>query len=387
MVPDLQRLESSTAQLALQGIRRQRSAGTPTFFLHVMEHDHIDRIAGVPSGTYRKQPEETYIAMQRALGTCALDQYIWDNPLSMGQSGYENIEMGPTTGLDEIVLDGVVIDSPTAVVEHLEKYIFPRLAADTAGFDEAAEVGRIIASERSIQTRLGPSILKSGHGLVGFPCLAYVEYGYTHYFCAYALYPEVMEKHFKLQAEYWRKRNQAAARAYEAGGFPPLHRLDHDLADSRGTLVSIKSLDQIWFPHFLHALEPMLRTDIKLIWHCDGNLMALLPRLLDCGIQGFQGFQYEDGMNYERLCSLKTRDGDEPIIVAGVSVTGTLPRGTPADVKTELDYLARHGPKTGLFLTASSSIIPGVPWENLKVLWEGLTYYRTHDRHRGSTFW
>jgi hypothetical protein len=40
----------------------------------------------------------------------------------------------------------------------------------------------------------------------------------------------------------------------------------------------------------------------------------------------------------------------------------------------------RCGPETGLFLGASSSITPGVPWQNLATLVEGLTYYRTQGR-------
>jgi hypothetical protein len=152
------------------------------------------------------------------------------------------------------------------------------------------------------------------------------------------------------------------------------------MADSRGTLVSIQSLDKLWFPHFVHALEPVLQSGLNLIWHCDGNLMAMVPRLLDCGIKGFQGFQYEDGMDYERICAMKARDGDNLIIVAGVSVTRTLPMGSPSDVKRELEFLVRHGPKMGLFLSASSSVAPGVPWENMKMLWDGLTHYRSHGR-------
>ena len=85
-------------------------------------------------------------------------------------------------------------------------------------------------------------------------------------------------------------------------------------------------------------------------------------------------------MDYERICRMKDLQGRDLIIVAGVSVTRTLPLGSPADVRRELDWLVRQGPRTGLFLGASSSITPGVPWENLRTLIEGLAYYRTHGR-------
>lgn len=73
---------------------------------------------------------------------------------------------------------------------------------------------------------------------------------------------------------------------------------------------------------------------------------------------------------------MRARDGQGLLIWAGVSVTQTLPFGTPADVKRELSWLVENGPRTGLLLGASSSITPSVPWENVEALVEGLRHYR-----------
>jgi hypothetical protein len=368
------------AQLALDTINRVPTQGIPSWLIHPMDHVHIERLAGVGAGEYVRHPEDVYIAMQQNIGTCMLDQYIPRNPLSMGSKGYEKASLGATTGAEKVVLDGMVIDSPEAVVEHMEKFVFPGLQAAIENFDEDFRVREIIEAEHIIQERLGPNILKCPYGVVHFPSLAYFTYGYVNYFSAYALYPEVIEKHFSLQADLAILNNRAVVRAFYEGNLPRFCRLDHDIADSRGTLVRIESLDKMWFPHFARSIEPLCRAGIRLIWHCDGNLMEMVPRLLDCGIQGFQGFQYEDGMDYEQICRMKTLDGESLLIIAGVSVTRTLPMGTPEDVKRELKWLVENGPKTGLFLGASSSITPGVPWENLLALVEGLRYYREHGR-------
>jgi len=87
-------------------------------------------------------------------------------------------------------------------------------------------------------------------------------------------------------------------------------------------------------------------------------------------------------MDYEKICAMKTRDGEPLTIIAGVSVTRALPFGTSADVRKEMRWLVEHGPKTGLFLGCSSSIAPGVAWENLVALVEGLKYYQQHGRAR-----
>ena len=371
---------TKTAHLTLDTILQVPTNGIPSWFLNVMEHTHIERLAGVQPGEYRNSPEEVYLKYQQAIGTCLLDQWIPLNPLTIGNTGFEadaKTRNMATTGAERIVCDGIQIITPESVVEHMERYLFPGIRRAIKEFDESRRFQEIVESEIALQCRLGPAILKSGYGFVQFPTFAYDTYGYTNYFQAYALYPEVIETHFSLQADLALLNNRAAARAYIEAGLPPLFRLDHDMADSRGLLVRPDSLDKLWFPHFVRCLDPLLHTDVCLIWHCDGNLMQMVPRLLDVGIRGFQGFQYEDGMDYERICRMKTTAGDSLVIIAGVSVTRTLPQGTPSDVRREMNWLVKHGPKTGLFLGGSSSITPGVPWENLVTLVEGLKYYQS----------
>jgi hypothetical protein len=372
-----------TAQLALDTILQRPTQGIPTATLFLMQHAYIERIAGAVPGSYCRDPEGVYLAMQRAVGACLVDQWIPRNPLTMGDAGYEEgseTRGTATTGAREIICDGVTIDSPEAVVDHLERYAFPRIVEDIAAFDEDRRLHEIVAGEQAAQAMLGPDILKTGYGTIHFPTLAYTTYGYEHYFMAYALYPEVIERHFSLQADLATLNNRAAARAYTEGKLPPLHRLDHDMADSRGTLVRPETLDRIWFPHLVRCLAPVFETGIRLVWHCDGNLMEMVPRLLEVGLHGFQGFQYEDGMDYPRICAMRTREGESLIVMGGVSVTRTLPHGTPGDVKRELRWLVENGPRTGLFLGASSSIAPGVPWQNIQTLLDGLAYYRAHGR-------
>ena len=374
---------TETARLALDTIMQRPVTGIPTWLLFIMEHRHIERIAGAGPGDYQKDPQNVYLAMQRRLGVCLVDQFIPTNPLTMGDEGYKaNAEarQHATSGATDVVCDGLLINSPEAVVDHMERFVFPRLHQSIAQFDEDRRVQEIMDGEIACQQTIGPTMLKSGFSFIRFPNLRYGMYGYANYLMAFALYTDIMEQDFSLQADDALLNNRAAARAYTEGKLPPLYRLDHDMADSHKTLVRLDTLDRIWFPQLARCLQPLLKVGVKLIWHCDGNLMPMVPRLLDVGLAGFQGFQYEDGMDYEKICTMKTRDGQDLIIIGGVSVTRTLPLGTADDVRRELAWLVRNGPKTGLFLGVSSSVTPGVPWENIATLMEGLTYYRTHGR-------
>ncbi len=369
------------AQLAWDTILRRQVKGISTWLIHVMEHEFIDRIAAAPPGSYVKDPERVYLEYLHNLGACMVDQFIPENPLSMGRQGYnDGAARHATTGAEAIVVDGMPINSPEDVVAHMERFSIPAAVRANAEFDEDACVDEIVRKHDAIQQKYGPNILKTGYGEIRFPGFRYGAYGYTNYFMAFALYPDVMERYFSAVADGCLLVNRAVVRAASEANLPLLWRLDHDMADSRGTLVRIEDLDRLWFPHFARCLDPVLKSDIKMIWHCDGNLMAMVPRLLDVGLDGFQGFQYEDGMDYEKICRMKTRDGDDLIVIGGVSVTTTLPSGTPNDVKRALRWLVENGPKTGLFLAATSSIAPGVPWENIKTLIDGFAYYRENGR-------
>jgi len=376
----------ANAQLALDTIAMRPTAGLAVggFGLNDMQWSHLDEISGNPPGSYEKDPVRVYREFQLAAGVCFIDQWIPENPLSMRDQGYESDKpRGATTGATEIVRDGMVIDSPEAAVEHMEQFVFPgfeRWRQDLKA-NADAEVRQRIDGEVAVQELFGMNMLKGPYGgFFSFPGLMYGNYGYANYFMAYALYPEVIERGFKLQADAAEVFNRIAARAIIEGGLPKLVRLDHDMADSRGMLVDIKTLDAIWFPHFARAIQPLLDAGIRLIWHCDGNLMDMVPRLLECGLGGFQGFQYEDGMDYETICKMKTRDGDDLFIIGGVSVTTTLPHGKPDDVKRQMDWLVDKGPKVGLMLGCSSSIAPGVPIENIRTLIEGFRHYRENGR-------
>jgi hypothetical protein len=370
----------ANAQLALDVIAMKPTSGIPCWMINDMQWSHLEELSGNPTGSYPDDPVRVYREFQLAMGACYIDQWIPENPLSIKEKGYgEDAAHTATTGAEEVVCNGIRIDSPEAVVEHMEQFLFPQWQKRQQHLETHADevMQELIAGESEVQGLFGMNMLKGPYdGFYSFPQLLYYQYGYANYFMAYALYPEVMERGFRIQADMSEVFNRSAARAILAGGLPRLLRLDHDMADSRGMLVDIKTLDKLWLPHFARSIQPFLDAGIRLIWHCDGNLMDLFPRLLECGFGGFQGFQYEDGMDYESICQLKSREGDDLFIIGGVSVTTTLPHGSPADVRREMDWLVEKGPKVGLMLGCSSSLAPGVPVENMKALAEGLAYYR-----------
>lgn len=368
-----------SVQLAYDTLQKKKTEGIPTGLIHIMEHCVIERLACADPGDYKKDPYGVYFRMLENVGVNMVDQMLAENPLSMCDKGYEGGGGSATTG-GLPVIDGQVIDSTEACAEHIEFYDIPELKRKIKQFNEQQVIQDVISSESQAQRILGSGILKTGYAHLEFPTLQYYRYGYENYFMAYALFPDVIERMFKLQADYAVLKNKAVVKAFQYANLPLYHRLDHDMAHSRGLLVNIKSLKRCWIEEFERSIKPAVDAGFTLLWHCDGNLMELIPYLLEAGVNGFQGFQYEDGMDYVKICQMKDKLGQSLIIQAGVSVTCELPLGKPADVKNQMRFLVENGPETGLFLSMSSSCAPGTPWENIDTMIQGLNYYREHGR-------
>ena len=79
------------SQLALETLMQKPVKGIPIWLINPMEWRIIDRIAGKPEGTYRREPTATYRQMLIHSGCCMVDQWIPENPLTMGPSGFEEI--------------------------------------------------------------------------------------------------------------------------------------------------------------------------------------------------------------------------------------------------------------------------------------------------------
>jgi uroporphyrinogen decarboxylase len=133
-------------------------------------------------------------------------------------------------------------------------------------------------------------------------------------------------------------------------------------------------MNEIYLRHVKHSLEPLKEIGVKILWHSDGNIMPIVPYLLDAGVDGFQGLQetIETRIDVSALRRLKTRAGLPPVIIGSVSSVSTMPFGTPDDVRADVrrcrDLAQAQG--GGWLLNFSSSLGPEVPPENIRTFFE-----------------
>lgn len=120
------------------------------------------------------------------------------------------------------------------------------------------------------------------------------------------------------------------------------------------------------FPYVRRALEPVVDAGFRTVWHSDGAIMPIIDDLLECGISGFQGFQWEYGVKLEDIVKKRTKNGDKLTIFAGPSVSKTLPFGSKDDVREEIKYIVDVGKDAySLFILPTSDVLPDTPVENL----------------------
>lgn len=105
------------------------------------------------------------------------------------------------------------------------------------------------------------------------------------------------------------------------------------------------------------------------VWmHLCGHIVPILPDLIDLGLNLLNPIQ-PLAMNLE---TLGAEFGGHVCFHGGVDVQGTLPRGTPADVRREVRHLVElFGSYSGGYIGGTShSIMPETPPENVLALFQ-----------------
>jgi uroporphyrinogen decarboxylase len=110
------------------------------------------------------------------------------------------------------------------------------------------------------------------------------------------------------------------------------------------------------------AAAKRVRPDILIFFHSDGNILPIIPDLIEIGVNILNPVQPEcmDPVD------LKRRYGDRLSIWGTIGTQTTLPFASPADVRREVhDRATTVGRGGGLFLAPTHFVEPEVPFENI----------------------
>jgi hypothetical protein len=205
----------------------------------------------------------------------------------------------------------------------------------------------------------------------------YNEFGYIAFLEACALYPEAVGKIYWARSLHSREKAKILARLYKEYDLVPLLFCGEDLCNNKGPMVSPRFLRKYYLPTVQMIIAPLVDAGVRLIHHCDGDVRPVLDDFIEIGFSGFQGFQFELGLDPYAIRQKRSRLGEELLFFTGLSVSRTLPFGSPQDVREEVDYFIDYtdGGK-GMFLFTSNVTGVEVPPENLSAAYH---YVKTWD--------
>jgi uroporphyrinogen decarboxylase len=150
--------------------------------------------------------------------------------------------------------------------------------------------------------------------------------------------------------------------------------LGDDVASQRGMLMSLP-LWRGWLkPRLTEVIQEARRArpEMLIFYHSDGNAAAIVPDLIEIGVDILNPVQSEcmDPAEMKRLY------GDRLSFWGTIGTQTTLPFGTPDDVRREVKKrMETVGVGGGLVLAPTHMVEPDVPWENLVALVEAVHEY------------
>ena len=320
---------------------------------------HIQTLTGCPHEEYWADPVYWGLQAEQTLGS--------DGVITV----FVPVSEGEYRCVDQRVLDRRArydIDSVLADIEAR-----PTLDEIRDNFDEESAYAAFIAEFQQEQEGCGDMLWCPADWSMIPKALWYHEYGYESSLMTLGLHTDRYLKLIHTSAEIGRQHAILRARAIREGIHPKAILTGEDLCSQRGPMVSPHFLREHYWELVEYALEPIVEAGAKVVWHCDGDYRPLLDDVLACGVGGLQGFQRECGMSLDWIRELHTRKGDPLLIFGPMSVTETLPYGTPDDIRAAvreaMDLSRDH---VSLTFFTSNTITPDVPLDNVRTFWQSV---------------
>ncbi|MBM3499439.1 MAG: hypothetical protein FJX74_12295 [Armatimonadetes bacterium] len=352
---------------ALRALQFQPTDRVPMLGGFIAHAEYLQKMSGLDPWTDSRRAA---IETVRAQGACLIIQVVGPKPPE------HSTAMAAGRASNFSPRGECPYKSPEAVRDYC--LALPDPEAVGGSFDRQAYYDHCVSTWRENDAEGGEEILILPYYLASdCPFMYYSEFGYENYFQAIALYPEAIEKLFRHAAEHARLRNEVFAVASREASIPPWVYMGQDICDNAGPMISLSALERLYFPHLAYALEPLNAAGIRKVWHSDGNINPVLDRLVECGIDGFQGLQEDRWLPPQqivplgKLARMRAKTGDKLILFGSLSVRDVLPHGTPDDVRRDvercIDAAAAGG---GYFLAPTSTLGPDVPIPNIDAMVE-----------------
>lgn len=173
---------------------------------------------------------------------------------------------------------------------------------------------------------------------------------YTH------AWPDVARAAFQHGADETRLVAQAVRDAGAEGVI-----LGEDIAYNRGTFLAPRALAAHYFPVLRETVHALRALGLVVFFHSDGNLEAVLDKLVQCEFDGWQGLEPEAGMSLARV---RERVGEHLTLWGNLSFDFLHVERTEAEIAQTLDALLHNSGK--LILGSCGGLVAGLNIETVR---------------------
>lgn len=167
-------------------------------------------------------------------------------------------------------------------------------------------------------------------------------------------------------------------RAVTAFGDPelcPFAFIYSDIAFKGATIFSPRYLRESgYFRRITGLCRACHDMGLKVIYHSDGNIMAILGDLVEAGCDAINPVEVTAGMDIKRIVD---EFGGRLALVGGIDCSQLLANGTPAEVsQATRDLIDLAGRRGGLLVGSTTELHDAIPVENVVAMVETARGYR-----------
>ncbi len=149
---------------------------------------------------------------------------------------------------------------------------------------------------------------------------------------------ERVAEHCRLNAERGKTLVAAGAGALIIGD---------DIAYNRGTYTSPKTLREVLFPALSRQVAALKEEGVPVLFHSDGNYLAVLEDLAACGFSGFQCLEEGAGMG---ISAVREKVPGSLCLMGGLDLKYLSPGYSPADLEEKIASLLKEGKAGGSYI-------------------------------------
>jgi len=190
--------------------------------------------------------------------------------------------------------------------------------------------------------------------------------GQERYFMLMHENPAVVEAFTNRVVDYHLAANEKVFDA--AGDLMDFLFFGNDFGTQRGLFISPDSWRRFVRPSMQRFVDQARSYDLKVWLHCCGSVRAIIPDLIDLGIDALHPIQVSAaGMAPEEL---GREYGGKILFIGGIDVHQLLRKGTPEQVREAVQHNWKHLGPSYAVSPSHEAILPDVPTENLLAMFD-----------------